>query len=136
MTRPASTVNDARAILASLRDTKPQIRLQREIVRDHADAIITMIRDDGATKEEVADVIKEMGEPVLPKGFDAEVRRQLGTVKDIRQGRVVTESGSRPKDPVTEPTDCSGYAGSVFGRKVIDDDYDEDSPFAARRPRA
>ena len=123
MTAPHSTVDQARAALASLRAAKPRPRLQRDIVRDHSDAIIIMIKDDGATLEEVAGAMTAIGELVLEKGFCAEVRRQLGTVKSIRSKKV-----SRDIPLVRDP--------ELLGRPSIETDTsDIDEDFIARKRR-
>lgn len=131
MNRLRSHFNDQQA-------QKPQRRLQIEIVADYRDDIIGLIADDGATLPEVADAVRAQGEPVLDAGFKAAVLKTIGTVKNIRAGRVntITNKGA-VVDPASSPTTASmpvlPPTNSV--PRPLGDDDDDDDAFAVRRPR-
>ena len=112
---------------------KPKKRLQSEIVAEFRDDIISLIADDGATLPEVADAVRAQGEPVLDPGFKAEVLKQIGTVKNIRAGRINTRA-SKYGEPAPQPAAMLAQNNSNLTATSPDDDDDDDA-FAARRPR-
>lgn len=125
-------MNRLRPHFADQMAQKPQRRLQNAIVADYRDDIIGLIVVDGATLTEVAAAVRAEGEPVLEAGFKAAILEQIGTVKNIRAGRIKAAAQNVNRDPSATsglsplPTERSGHA-------TLDDD-DED--FAARRPRS
>ena len=126
------TQSDTREIqaveqLSLQRAGKPFIRRQRHIVLENSQLIQKLIRDQLATKKEVAAVLKALGEPVLEKGFFAEVSKQIGSVKEIRR-RHPNLSSDLEKVATQEPT-------SSRNSPITDDDDDDDDAFVARRPR-
>lgn len=84
---PPVSLTQAVAALQQKRGAKPRARTQADIVADNADTIIELVRRYGATQKEVADTLRELGEPVRDDGFAAEMRKQLGTMKEIRTVR-------------------------------------------------
>ncbi|KNH01902.1 hypothetical protein J121_101 [Qipengyuania citrea LAMA 915] len=128
-------MNRLRSHFAKQAAQKPMKRLQRAIVSDYRDDIISLIADDGATLPEVADAVRAQGEPVLDPGFKAEVLKQIGTVKNIRAGRINTMA---PKygEPVPQPEPAAMLAQNNSNLTATSpDDDDDDDAFAARRPR-
>ena len=89
--------SDYKAHLDEVRSRKQKRLTQREIVRAHRDAIINMIRHDNATVEEVRETLKAMDVPILDDGFAAAVRAELGTVADIRSGKLRPGRVGRPR---------------------------------------
>lgn len=128
-------MNRLRSHFAKQAAQKPMKRLQRAIVSDYRDDIISLISDYGATLPEVADAVRAQGEPVLDAGFKAEVLRQIGTVKNIRAGRIDTMP-NRGGDPAPQPEPAAPMTqnNSNETETSVDDDDDDDA-FAARRPR-
>ena len=128
-------MNRLRSHFAKQAAQKPMKRLQRAIVSDYRDDIISLISDYGATLPEVADAVRAQGEPVLDAGFKAEVLRQIGTVKNIRAGRIDTMA-NRGGDPAPQPEPAAPMTqnNSNETETSVDDDDDDDA-FAARRPR-
>jgi hypothetical protein len=128
-------MNRLRSHFAKQAAQKPMKRLQRAIVSDYRNDIISLIADDGATLPEVADAVRAQGEPVLDPGFKAEVLKQIGTVKNIRAGRINTMA-SKYGDPApqAEPAAILAQNNSNLTATPPDDDDDDDA-FAARRPR-
>lgn len=128
-------MNRLRSHFAMQAAQKPKKRLQSEIVAEFRDDIISLIADDGATLPEVADAVRAQGEPVLDPGFKAEVLKQIGTVKNIRVGRVNTMA-SRHVNPAPQPEPAAPMAQNNSNLTAISpDDDDDDDAFAARRPR-
>ena len=97
---------------------KPTKRLQSAIVADYHNDIISLIADDGATLDEVADAVRAQGEPILDYGFKAEVLKQIGTVKAIRAGAVSKASIKCPSEPV-----ATSQPLAVPPRSDIDEDF-------------
>ncbi|HBR83699.1 MAG TPA: hypothetical protein DD861_05805 [Erythrobacter sp.] len=128
-------MNRLRSHFAKQAAQKPMKRLQRAIVSDYRDDIISLIADDGATLPEVADAVRAQGEPVLDAGFKAAILKQIGTVKNIRAGRIGTMASSGG-DPAPQPVSAAmmGQTNSNETETSADDDDDDDA-FAARRPR-
>lgn len=129
-------MNRLRSHFTDQQAQKPQRRLQIEIVADYRDDIIGLIADDGATLPEVADAVRAQGEPVLDAGFKAAVLKSIGTVKNIRAGRInsITSKGA-VADPASSPTMASMPVlppNSSAPRPLGDDD--DDDAFAVRRP--
>lgn len=125
MDNPSTNANRLRSHCLSHRATKPPRRTQRDIVRDYRDDIITLIRDDGATLEEVVQAIEAEGEAVLAAGLKAQILAQIGTVKAIRAGR------SFAGQPHAQQT-----IGTVAARSTPSIIRDDDDDFAARPSRA
>lgn len=113
---------------------KPGKRLQSAIVAEYHNEIIELIAVDRATLPDVANAVRAEGEPVLDAGFKAEILKQIGTVKAIRDGRpkppaagghsvlppLISKSNRVEFDPLRTPDS-------------IEDDHDDD--FVARRRR-
>ena len=102
MTLPESREELALKELNRQRAQKPSVRQQSEIVQDNTALIRKLIRDQRASKKEVAEVLLGLGEPVLEKGFLAELLKQIGTVKEIRNGG--PKPGPGPELPAPPPS--------------------------------
>ena len=111
--------------LLSLRASNQQKRTQSHIVRDNRTTIIGLIRDYQAKLEEIAEVLEADGEPVLRPGLFAEIRKQIGTVTQIRASdQAMGDNGDATPtpllpDPSTPP---------------VSDDDDDISQFSSRDP--
>ena len=130
-------MNRLHSYFADQQALKVQRRRQGDIVRDYRDDIIGLIADDGATLPEVAAAVRAQGEPVLDPGFKAAILKSIGTVKDIRAGKVIAVAGKSAASapalasttsslPATAPSNSTGS---------MPPDDDDDDAFAARRPR-
>ncbi|MGY6550358.1 MAG: hypothetical protein ACXIT4_00495 [Erythrobacter sp.] len=124
---PTISLNSAVAALKQKRGAKPRPRTQADIVADNADTITALVQHHGATQKEVADILRDHGEPVLDDGFFAEMRKQLGTVKQIRSARASTVL---PLNPATDTP-----ASTINAQPSHQNEGFEASPFAARPPR-
>ena len=116
--------NSLRGIYLRHRGGMLRSPIQRDIVRKHRAEIVSLIRDDCATLSEVVQVVSAAGEPVLAAGFKKALRREIGTVKAIREMgaeevRAQHPSAVVPVAPATSPEAA--------------EDFDLD--FAARRRR-
>jgi hypothetical protein len=114
----------------------PKKRLQREIVEDYRNDIISLIADYGASLPEVADAVRAQGEPVLEPGFKAAILKTIGSVKNIRAGRIkatASTAGSLGQQPETPLTPTLAQTNSTETATSPDDD--DDDAFTGRRPR-
>lgn len=123
--RPVPPTNRLRQHYLQQQQTKPPRRLQRDIVRDYRAEIIGLIRDDGATIDDVVATVIAEGEPVLDDGFRAQIRIQIGTVKAIRSGQIITTMDGGELGGVARP--------STAPPETPVSDLDED--FVGRRSR-
>lgn len=125
-------MNRLRSHFAIQVSQKPQRRLQSEIVAHYREDIVGLIADDGATLTEVAAAVRAEGEPVLDPGFKAAILKTIGTVKNIRAGRVKAAAvgrGSLAAQPPSPPST------PVINSSETPLDDDDDDAFAARPPR-
>lgn len=129
-------MNRLRSHFANQASQKPKKRLQRDIVADYRDDIISLIADDGATLPDVADAVRAQGEPVLDHGFKAAILKTIGSVKNIRarrgEGPACTGGDQAQQSaPMLAPT----LAQTNLTEPATSFDDDDDDAFAARRPR-
>lgn len=128
-------MNRLRPHFAKLLAQKPKTRLQRAIVADYRDDIISLIADCGATLPEVVEAVRAQGEPVLDDGFKSAIRKMLGTVKNIRAGRLnatAFKAADKATQPESPPQSAQISSNDTATAPVDDEDNDA---FAARRPR-
>jgi len=124
---PPVSLTNAVATLQRKRGTKPRARTQADIVADNADTISALVQQHGATQKEVAETLRELGEPVLDDGFAAEMRKQLGTMKEIRSDRTPASVGPASTTIIPSP--------NIDAQPCPRDEDFEENPFAARPPR-
>lgn len=128
-------MNRLRAHYVAQQEQKPQRRLQREIVETYRADIINLISDDGATLPEVADAVRAQGEPVLDAGFKAAILKTIGTVKNIRAGRIsITASQGAVAASSSLPTAASTPLLPPNNSASTPLEDDDDDAFAVRRP--
>ena len=105
---------------------RPPKRLQRHIVEDYRDEIISLIRIDGARLADVVFAVGAQGEVVFEAGFRAEILAQIGTIKNIRAGSVKPASSKPAASNLASPVAASPAEG------IVDDD---DESFRVNRSR-
>lgn len=126
MIQPETREERALKELRRQRALKPVVRLQSEIVQDNLALIRALIREQKASKKEVVEVLIGLGEPVLEKGFLAELLKQVGTVKEIRNDSAEPgPSRDQPARPTSAPP--SSYPISNL--------LDDEDGFATRTTR-
>jgi hypothetical protein len=106
--------------LKQIRGQKPKPVTAKSIVDKHRRTIIDLARNSCATQDEIITVLKEMGEVIPEDGLKAAIRSEIGTMKDIKAGRIKAENLG-PMAPVTptpavsvNPTEEAYEAGDDF----------------------
>lgn len=88
--------------LKHLRASKPKPVTAKTVVIKHKDLIITLIRDENATQDEVIYVLKKMEVVFGEEALKAAILSEIGAMRDIRNG-LNKDPLSLPEVPV-EPT--------------------------------
>jgi hypothetical protein len=74
--------------LKQIRGQKPKPVTAKSIVEKHRRTIIDLARNSCATQDEIITVLKEMGEVIPEDGLKAAILSEIGTMKDIKNGRL------------------------------------------------
>ena len=74
--------------LKQLRASNPKPVTAKRVVIEYKGLIITLIRDENATQDEVILVLKSMGMVFAKDALKAAILSEIGTMKDIKNGRL------------------------------------------------